>query len=258
MSVSYTVKDWMVRFVLAVALAFIVPFCAGVFAQPASESPKDYSNVLERLQNRQLEADRNVMAKQRSWVPDGFKSEDAVMHPIIYWRAWLNQPWPVGRVIILLSGISVIAIGFQFFCPKLLVESQAVYERRWLRCLGVGLLVLVLGAVLTGVLARSGLYLALAYVLLAVVQGISQFGFCVAAKSIGKGFLTLTRVQKNLKGDLTTKYVPLLVGLLLCAVLLELSRFVPFLPGFGSRLLSLIASGGAGALLISLKQSKQS
>jgi hypothetical protein len=251
MFVPYTAKDWMVRFVLAIALGVTIPFGAVVFAQSSDAPP----SILERLQNKQLEVDRRVMARQQKWIPEGFNSEDAAMHPIIYWRAWLNQPWPVHRVFILLLVFSFVAIGFQLICPKLVAKSQVVYEQKWLRSLGAGLLVLTLGAVLTGVLARTGQYLAMANLLLGAIEVTSLFGLSVAAKSIGKGFLTIVRLQKFLKGDLATQYVPILVGMIICGLMLLLARCVPFLPGFGARLLSLIAYAGSGALLISGKMS---
>jgi hypothetical protein len=255
MVVPYSAKDWTVRFVLAVVLGVTIPFCTSVFAQSSNDSP----SILERMQNHQLVVDKQMMARQHAWNPEGYNSEDAVMHPIIYWRAWVNQPWPLHRIGALLFVYSVVAIAFQFFCPGLLAKSQGVYEQRWLRSLGLGLLVLILGGILTGFLARAGLFFAIANTLFAAVQFISLLGLCVAAKSIGRGFLTLVRIRglQHVKGDLKTEFKPLLVGLFLCAIILIVGRFVPFLPGFGPRLLGLIASAGGGALLMAIRQSSR-
>jgi hypothetical protein len=231
--------------VLFIALQF---FCAP--AVRADNPTAGYPNIPAGLE-RQVELRQKILSMQRARVPTGLEYDDAVKHPILYWRAWANQKLPFVSVVLILL-ITVLPI--RLIAPNIIARAQLQYEQRWARSLGLGLLFLIIGGSCGGFLARSGLFAPLATVLVATIQLITLFGLTVACNSIGAGALSILRLDKRIGQGKFYNLLPLVTGILLCS-LLVLIPGIQLLPGLGNRLLALIASAGTGAVLITFKKS---
>jgi hypothetical protein len=224
-------------------------FVAFVRADDLEQKSTDSSPWLER----RILLEHKIMSMQHNFVPNGLDYEDAVKHPLIYWRAWANQRLPFMMVALLLLGT---LIPIRLICPNFVARAQIQYEQRWARSLGLGLLFLIFGGCCGGFLARSGLFAPLATVTIAAIQLIALFGLSVAADSIGRGALSILRLDKRLKANKFNNLLPLCLGILLCSLLVLIPGF-SLLPGLGNRLLALIAAAGTGAVLVSIKKATQ-
>jgi len=236
------------KFVLAAGVFVLISVCV---VAPAPADDLDHNtNNLPAPQDKGSLLGKRIMALQPNYVPAGLEYEDAVKHPIMYWRAWANQGLPLREI---LSIFLVILLPIQFIFPGYVARVRSQYEQHWGRSLGIGLLFLIFGGGICGFLARSGLYAPLATLLLGVVQLITLFGLCVACNSIGAGALSILRLDKRIEKSKFNKVVTICLGIFLvtCLMLVPGHRL---LPGLGLRLIALIAAAGAGAVLVTMSK----
>jgi len=235
---------------VGLALAFMA-FC---LAAPAHADDLNTKTVDETpWQSHRLEIEHQIMARQINLTPAGLSDEDAVKHPLIYWREWTSQRLPCIRIMVVLL---LTLLPIKLLCPKVVAAAQDQYEHRWARSMGIGLLFLILGAYSVGLLGRLGLFGPLATVALAAIQLIALIGLCVSANSIGNGASNILHLHKRLGEGKLGNLMPLCLGILLISLLVLIPHF-KWLPGLGNRLLALLASAGTGAFLLSVNKRDQ-
>jgi hypothetical protein len=193
------------------------------------------------------------VAPLRLLMPEGMQYEDVVQRPFLYWRLWINQCLPFRRLVVFFLFVST---ALQMLCGPTLIRAKEHYEKKWLRSLGVGILSSVFGVTAVVGMARMGLFVPLATVLLAIVQLSGLLGLSIASMSIGESVLRLTRLEKVLPKPWLKTFAALWTGTILLSLLMLIPGAGP-LPRLGNRILAFIAVTGAGALLTFLRSRQE-
>jgi len=227
------------------ALMFVC-FITSVRADDSSQS----TSSTPAPQDRGFLLGKRIVDLQPNFVPAGLEYEDAVKHPIWYWRAWANQRLPARTMIWLLL---LTLLPIQLIFPGYVAKVRTQYEQHWGSSLGIGLLFLIFGGGACGFLARTGLYAPFATLLLGLVQLSTFFGLAVACNSIGAGALSILRLEKRIEKSKFKNVITICFGIFLCVLLARVPGH-HLLPGLGVRLLALIAAAGTGAVLVTLSK----
>ncbi len=185
-------------------------------------------------------------------TPPEIQSDDIIRRPFVYWRAWINQKLPYGRVVWCLM---VAALLLQYLFGKLLALAKENYEQRWLRCLGIGILVTVISGVITGTAARMGFFAPLATLIQGLTQCLSLLGLTVSADSLGLIVSKAVRLESRLQKPCLGSLVHVLIGVLLLSLFVLIPGVGP-LPRLGNRVLALFCAAGLGAVWVQLQSRK--
>ena len=220
--------------------------CLPAYAVPNTAEGNQAIPIFDR---RADSIDRKVVARIPILHPEGMQPEDVVQRPFLYWRSWANQRLPFHRV----ASFLLFTLTFIYLLMGGSISSAQVhYQNRWLRSLGIGLLVLVVGVAAVTFLSRMGLYTPLAVVVLAAVQFMGLLGLAVVSLVIGRSILGAVHISERIKNVLLRDLVCLWIG----ALLLSLLVFIPgigVLPRLGNRILALLSAAGAGAIFTHLR-----
>ncbi|MCA9803783.1 MAG: hypothetical protein KC777_17550 [Cyanobacteria bacterium HKST-UBA02] len=168
--------------------------------------------------------------------------------PGLTFRAWANKPKPLPATFLFCAFISIIGTGF---FPGFINSARAATRKKFWRCLGVSVMVLITGLMLSTVLYLIEMGIPLAHLIIACLQLILLAGLCVAVTTMGHGILAragLSRSDWAARHPRLLNLLAVLTGSLLFALMVQIPGFRK-VPPVGIRIAVLLALVGAGGLL---------
>jgi len=168
--------------------------------------------------------------------------------PGLTFRAWANKPKPFLASFLFCAFISIIGTGF---FPGFINSARAATRKKFWSCLGVSVMVLITGLMLSTVLYLIEIGITLAHLIAACLQLILLAGLCVAVSTMGHAILARTGLSRSDWAARHPRLFNLLVvftGSLLFALMVQIPGFGK-IPPVGIRIAVLLALVGAGGLL---------
>ncbi|MBK9142654.1 MAG: hypothetical protein IPM23_09180 [Candidatus Melainabacteria bacterium] len=199
------------------------------------------SQEMPRLEERA----REILQRNNPALAEALRKRP---RPGLTFRAWANKPKPFAASFLFCAFISIIGTGF---FPGFINSARAATRKKFWRCLGVSVMVLITGLMLSTILYLIEIGIPLAHLIAACLQLILLAGLCVAVSTMGHAILARAGLSSSDWAARHPRLFNLLVvftGSILFALMVQIPGFGK-VPPVGIRIAVLLALVGAGGLL---------
>jgi hypothetical protein len=224
-------------------LSFALPLLAIPQSQPTEATQTTETEHRDCRQEKVAN-----LARPKILIPEGMQANDVIYTPFLFWRAWVHQKLPFGRVVWAMV-LALTPLNFLF--RKTLKASIENYRFKWLKCLGIGIGSVTAALIAEATIARLGLFTQLSVCILAIVEFLACLGLTVAAQSLGRSVWGALKLPEKPSNPVVRAIATLWIGVFLLSLLVLMPN-ISVLQELGNRMLALIALTGAGAVVLQI------